>query len=170
MHDEEAGKADSRIDLNRARHAASGDCQPTRLASPAGNQELPYRTEAAAELPRRVRLQHAGRQPAGRRQHQPSCRHARGKGRHADCGSEEHEQLPRGGRAWPTKPSGSGTCGETGQRIGDVPKQTRGWDEEAQITRAPAVKGRVGDSPSPIGPGAGDDRGRRDRSNSPIAR
>ncbi len=124
MHDEEAGKADSRIDLNRARHAASGNRQPARLAAHPPKPGLPYRTEAAAELPRRVRLQHAGRQPAGRRQRQPSCRHARGKGRHADCGSEEHEQLPRGGRAWPTKPSGNGTCGkERGKRSETCPSR-----------------------------------------------
>jgi len=29
---------------------------------------------------------------------------------------------------------------ETGQRIGDVPKQTRGWDESAQVTRAQRSK------------------------------
>ena len=26
-------------------------------------------------------------------------------------------------------------CKETGKRLGDVPKQTRGWDEAAQVTR-----------------------------------
>ncbi len=59
---------------------------------------LSDRAEAAAELPGRFRLQHAGGKPAGRRQRQSAHRHARGNGRHADRGSEEHEQLP-GGRA-----------------------------------------------------------------------
>ena len=77
------------------RHAADGDRQPSRPALPGRGQGLSHRAQAAAELPGRLRLQHAGGQPAGRRQHQPSRPHAPGQGRHADRGGEEHEQLPR---------------------------------------------------------------------------
>lgn len=32
---------------------------------------------------------------------------------------------------------------ETHQKLGDVPKQTRGWDDVANITRGPAAQRRV---------------------------
>ena len=59
------------------RHAAAGDRQPARPPLARRGQGVSDRAEAAAELPGRLRLQHAGRQPAGRRQHQPAHRHAR---------------------------------------------------------------------------------------------
>ncbi len=77
MHDEVAGKADSRIDLNRAGTPLLEIVSQPDLRSPAEAKAYLDRVEAAAELPGRLRLQHAGRQPAGRRQHQPAHRHAR---------------------------------------------------------------------------------------------
>ena len=76
------------------RHAAVGDRQPARPPLARRGQGLSDRAEAAVELPGRLRLQHAGREPAGGRQHQPPRPHARGQGGHADRGSQEHEQLP----------------------------------------------------------------------------
>ncbi len=82
MHDEVAGRADSRIDLNRA-----GTPLPCR------GQGFSYRAEAATELPGGFRLQHAGGQPPGGREHQPPCGHARGPGPHAHRGGEEHVEF-----------------------------------------------------------------------------
>ena len=94
MHDEVAGKADSRIDLNRAGTPLLEIVSQPDMRSPAEAKAYLDRVEAAADVPRRLRLQHAGRQPAGGRQHQPARRHARGPRRHADRRSQEHEQLP----------------------------------------------------------------------------
>ena len=135
MHDEVAGKADSRIDLNRAGTPLLEIVSQPDLRSPAEAKAYLTELKLLLELPRRLRLQHAGREPAGRRQHQPAHRHAPRQNRHADRRSEEHEQLP-GGRA------GAGyeaqrqwqEWQETGHKLGDVPKSTRGWDEASQTT------------------------------------
>ncbi len=54
------------------RHAAVGDRQPARHALAAGGQGISHRVEAAADVPGRVRLQHAGGKPARRRQREPA--------------------------------------------------------------------------------------------------
>ncbi len=59
------------------RHAAVGNRQPARHALARRGQGLSDRVEALAELPRSLRLQHAGGQPAGGRQREPAHRHAR---------------------------------------------------------------------------------------------
>ena len=77
MHDEAAGKADSRIDLNRAGTPLLEIVSQPDMRSPA--EAKAYLTELKLLLNylRRLRLQHAGRQPAGGRQHQSAHRHAR---------------------------------------------------------------------------------------------
>ncbi len=80
-------------------HAAFGNRQPARHPLAGRGQGLSRGDEASADVPGRFRLQHAGRQPAGRCQHQSAHRRARRPRRHADhCHanrrSEEHEQLP----------------------------------------------------------------------------
>ena len=96
MHDEAGrpGRQPHRPEPHR--HAAVGDRQRSPTCVRRRGQGVSDRAEAAADLPGRLRLQHAGRKPAGRRQRQPAPRHARGQGRHADRRSQEHEQLPRG--------------------------------------------------------------------------
>ncbi len=98
MHDEAGRPGRQPHRPEPGRHAAVGDRQPARHALAAGSQGLSHRAEAAADVPGRLRLQHAGRQPARRREYQFARRHARGQRGHADRRSEEHEQLP-GGRA-----------------------------------------------------------------------
>ncbi len=77
MHDELAGKADSRIDLNRAGTPLLEIVSQPDMRSPAEAKAYLHRAQAAVELPGRLRLQHAGGEPAGRRQHQPAHPHAR---------------------------------------------------------------------------------------------
>ncbi len=78
------------------RYAAPGNRQPARYAVPGRSQGLPDRTEIAADLPGSLRLQHAGRQPAGRCQRELASPARRPTDRNADRGSEEYEQLPSG--------------------------------------------------------------------------
>ena len=89
-----AGKADSRIDLNRAGTPLLEIVSQPDMRSPAEAKAYLTELKLLLELPRRLRLQHAGRQPAGRCQHQPAHRHARGPRGHAHRRGQEHEQLP----------------------------------------------------------------------------
>ena len=65
-----------------------------------------------------------------------------GKDRHADRRNQERQQLPRrrtGARL--RSRSGNAASGKrTGSKLGDVPKQTRGWDDEAEVTRGQRSK------------------------------
>ena len=145
MHDEAAGKADSRIDLNRTGTPLLEIVSQPDMRSPAEGEGVSRRAEAAADLPRRLRLQHAGRQPAGRCQHQPARRHARGQGRHADRRSQEHEQLPRRrAGAWSTKPSGSTQVWqETGQQTGRRAQADPRLGRRGRRHARPAAQGRI---------------------------
>jgi Asp-tRNA(Asn)/Glu-tRNA(Gln) amidotransferase B subunit len=78
MHDEVAGKADSRIDLNRTGTPLLEIVSQPDMRSPQEARAYSDRVETAADLPGRFRLQHAGGQPAGRREHQPAHRDAAG--------------------------------------------------------------------------------------------
>ena len=64
MHDELAGQADSRIDLNRAGTPLLEIVSQPDMRSPAEAKAYLDRAQAAAHLSRRVGLQHAGREPA----------------------------------------------------------------------------------------------------------
>ncbi len=77
MHDEVAGKADSRIDLNRTGTPLLEIVSQPDMRSPLEAKAYLDGAEAAAHVPGRLGLQHAGRQPAGRREHQSAHRHAR---------------------------------------------------------------------------------------------
>ncbi len=138
MHDELAGQADSRIDLNRAGTPLLEIVSQPDMRSPA--EAKAYLTELKLLLDylgvSDCNMQEGSlRVDANVNLHIHDCR--RRANRHADRRNQEHEQLPRR-RAGdgPTRPSGSGKSGsETGQKLGDVPKQTRGWDDVENITR-----------------------------------
>ncbi len=74
MHDEIAGRADSEIDLNRAGTPLLEIVTQPDMRSPRRGQGVSSGAQAAAHLPGRLGLQHAGRQPARRRQRQPAHR------------------------------------------------------------------------------------------------
>ena len=142
LHDEVAGKADSLIDLNRTGTPLLEIVTEPDLRSSGRSQDVSHRAEAAADLHRRLRLQHAGRQPARRRQRQPA--HRRRRRAHVATPIVEIKNMnsfraveraldyeaQRQWREWQ----------ETHQRLGDVPKQTRGWDDAAGVTRGQRSK------------------------------
>lgn len=136
MHDEVAGKADSRIDLNRAGTPLLEIVSQPDLRSPAEAKN--YLTEL------KLLLNYLG---------VSDCNMQEGSLR-VDANINLHVATPEGNVATPiveVKNMNSFRAveralayeaqrqwelwQETGQRIGDVPKQTRGWEEEAQITR-----------------------------------
>ena len=136
MHDEAAGKADSRIDLNRT---------GTPLLEIVSQPDLRSAAEAKAYLTElKLLLNYLG---------VSDCNMQEGSLR-VDANVNLHIDSPAGKLATPiveVKNMNSFRAveralayetqrqyevwKETGQKLGDVPKQTRGWDEEAQITR-----------------------------------
>lgn len=136
MHDEIAGKADSRIDLNRT---------GTPLLEIVSRPDLRSPAEAKAFLMElKLLLNYLG---------VSDCNMQEGSLR-VDANVNLHVDTPQGQIATPiveVKNMNSFRAveraltyeaqrqwkvwQETGRRLGDVPKQTRGWDEAAQVTR-----------------------------------
>ncbi len=135
MHDEQAGKADSRIDLNRAGTPLLEIVSQPDLRSPA--EAKAYLTEL------KLLLNYLG---------VSDCNMQEGSLR-VDANVNLHIQTPQGKIATPiveVKNMNSFRAveralayeagrhyevwKETGKRLGDVPKQTRGWSESAQAT------------------------------------
>ena len=170
MHDEVAGKADSRIDLNRTGTPLLEIVSQPDLRSPA--EAKAYLTELKLLL-NYLGVSDCNMQEGSLRVDANINLHIdtpRGQGRHADRRSEEHEQLPR-------RRAGAGLRGRAavrksgrrpGSKLGDVPKPTRGWDDAAQITRAQRSQGRIERLPllPRPRPGAGHRRPRRRSSGS----
>jgi aspartyl-tRNA(Asn)/glutamyl-tRNA(Gln) amidotransferase subunit B len=136
MHDEVAGKADSRIDLNRAGTPLLEIVSQPDLRSPA--EAKAYLTEL------KLLLNYLG---------VSDCNMQEGSLR-VDANINLHIDTPQGKIATPiveVKNMNSFRAveralayeaqrqykvwQETGHKLGDVPKSTRGWDEAAQITR-----------------------------------
>lgn len=141
MHDERAGKADSRIDLNRAGVPLLEIVSKPDLRSPA--EAKAYLTEL------KLLLNYLG---------VSDCNMQEGSLR-VDANVNLHVQTPAGTVATPiveVKNMNSFRAVEramayeaqrqyevwrqTGKRLGEVPKQTRGWDDAAQLTRAQRSK------------------------------
>lgn len=136
MHDEQAGQADSRIDLNRA---------GTPLLEIVSQPDMRSPLEAKAYLSElKLLLTYLG---------VSDCNMQEGSLR-VDANVNLHLDTPQGKVATPiveVKNMNSFRAverameyeadrqyqvwQETGQRLGDVPKQTRGWDDVANITR-----------------------------------
>ena len=156
MHDEVAGKADSRIDLNRTGTPLLEIVSQPDIRSPL--EAKAYLTELKLLLTY-LGVSDCNMQEGSLRVDANINLHIDTPDGHvanADRRSQEHEQLP-GGRA------GDGLRGRSAIRrvARDRPaswatcrKQTRGWDDVANITRAPAAQGRdratIAISPSPI--------------------
>jgi aspartyl-tRNA(Asn)/glutamyl-tRNA(Gln) amidotransferase subunit B len=141
MHDELSGKADSRIDLNRAGTPLLEIVSQPDLCSPA---------EAKAYLIElKLLLNYLG---------VSDCNMEEGSLR-VDANVNLHIDTPEGTVATPiveVKNMNSFRAVEralayearrqyevwqrTGQKLGDVPKETRGWDESAQLTRGQRSK------------------------------
>lgn len=141
MHDEVAGKADSRIDLNRAGTPLLEIVSKPDLRSPA--EAKAYLTEL------KLLLNYLG---------VSDCNMQEGSLR-VDANINLHISTPSGKIATPiveVKNMNSFRAveralayeaqrqyevwQETGQKLGEVPKQTRGWDETSQVTRAQRSK------------------------------
>ena len=137
MHDEVAGKADSRIDLNRT---------GTPLLEIVSHPDMRSPAEAKAYLTElKLLLSYLD---------VSDCNMQEGSLR-VDANINLHLDTPQGVVATPIveiKNMNSFRAveraltyeaqrqhevwRETGQKLGDVPKQTRGWDDQAQVTRA----------------------------------
>ncbi|MFH1268341.1 MAG: Asp-tRNA(Asn)/Glu-tRNA(Gln) amidotransferase subunit GatB, partial [Planctomycetota bacterium] len=141
MHDEEAGKADSRIDLNRTGTPLLEVVSEPDMRSPA--EAKAYLTEL------KLLLNYLG---------VSDCSMQEGSLR-VDANINLHVDTPDGPAPTPiveVKNMNSFRAveraleyeaerqyevwQETGRRLGDVPKQTRGWDESAQVTRGQRSK------------------------------
>jgi len=141
MHDEVAGKADSRIDLNRPGTPLLEIVSQPDMRSPA--EAKAYLTEL------KLLLNYLG---------VSDCNMQEGSLR-VDANINLHIPTPEGKIATPiveVKNMNSFRAveraltyeaqrqyevwKETGHKMGDVPKQTRGWDETAQVTRAQRSK------------------------------
>lgn len=141
MHDEVAGKADSRIDLNRTGTPLLEIVSQPDMRSPA--EAKAYLTEL------KLLLNYLG---------VSDCNMQEGSLR-VDANINLHIHAPEGKIATPiveVKNMNSFRAveraltyeaqrqyevwKETGHKMGDVPKQTRGWDETAQVTRAQRSK------------------------------
>lgn len=141
MHDEVAGKADSRIDLNRTGTPLLEIVSKPDLRSPA--EAKAYLTEL------KLLLNYLG---------VSDCNMQEGSLR-VDANINLHLDTPQGKVATPiveVKNMNSFRAveralayeaqrqyevwQETGRKMGDVPKQTRGWDETAQVTRGQRSK------------------------------
>ncbi|MCH8044841.1 MAG: Asp-tRNA(Asn)/Glu-tRNA(Gln) amidotransferase subunit GatB [Planctomycetes bacterium] len=141
MHDEVAGKADSRIDLNRT---------GTPLLEIVSEPDLRSPAEAKAYLSElKLLLTYLG---------VSDCNMQEGSLR-VDANINLHVEVPAGKIATPiveVKNMNSFRAverallyevsrqwdlwQETGQKLGEMPKQTRGWDDAAQITRGQRSK------------------------------
>ena len=141
MHDEVAGKADSRIDLNRT---------GTPLLEIVSEPDLRSPAEAKAYLSElKLLLTYLG---------VSDCNMQEGSLR-VDANINLHVEVPEGKIATPiveVKNMNSFRAverallyevsrqwdlwQETGQKLGEMPKQTRGWDDAAQITRGQRSK------------------------------
>ncbi len=136
MHDEEAGKADSRIDLNRTGTPLLEIVSQPDMRSPA--EARAYLTEL------KLLLNYLG---------VSDCNMQEGSLR-VDANINLHFDTPEGKVATPIvevknmnsfraveralaheAPRQYELWQQTGQKLGDVPKETRGWDESAQLTR-----------------------------------
>ncbi|MEZ6101868.1 MAG: Asp-tRNA(Asn)/Glu-tRNA(Gln) amidotransferase subunit GatB [Pirellulaceae bacterium] len=141
MHDEVAGKADSRIDLNRTGTPLLEIVSQPDMRSPA--EARAYLTEL------KLLLTYLG---------VSDCNMQEGSLR-VDANINLHVRTPEGKVATPIveiKNMNSFRAVEralefeaqrqydvwleTGQRLGDVPKQTRGWDDQAEVTKAQRSK------------------------------
>ena len=141
MHDEEAGKADSRIDLNRTGTPLLEIVSQPDLRSPA--EARAYLTEL------KLLLNYLG---------VSDCNMQEGSLR-VDANINLHIDTPEGKVATPIvevknmnsfraveralayeAPRQYELWQQTGQKLGDVPKETRGWDEAAQLTRGQRSK------------------------------
>jgi aspartyl-tRNA(Asn)/glutamyl-tRNA(Gln) amidotransferase subunit B len=141
MHDEVAGKADSRIDLNRTGTPLMEIVSKPDMRSPA--EAKAYLTEL------KLLLNYLG---------VSDCNMQEGSLR-VDANINLHIDTPQGKVATPiveVKNMNSFRAveralayeaerqyevwQETGRKMGDVPKQTRGWDEAAQVTRGQRSK------------------------------
>ena len=141
MHDEVAGKADSRIDLNRAGTPLMEIVSYPDMRSPA--EAKAYLTEL------KLLLNYLG---------VSDCNMQEGSLR-VDANINLHVHTPEGKIATPiveVKNMNSFRAveramtyeetrqyqvwQETGRKMGDVPKQTRGWDDAAQVTRGQRSK------------------------------
>lgn len=137
MHDEAAGKADSRIDLNRTGTPLLEIVSAPDMASP--KEAKAYLTEL------KLLLEHLG---------VSDCNMQEGSLR-VDANVNIKVETPSGKVATPIveiKNMNSfrsveraiayeaerqlEVFKETGKKLGDFPKQTRGWDDQAQVTRA----------------------------------
>jgi aspartyl-tRNA(Asn)/glutamyl-tRNA(Gln) amidotransferase subunit B len=141
MHDEAMGKADSRIDLNRT---------GTPLLEIVSEPDMRSALEARAYLDElKLLLTYLG---------VSDCNMQEGSLR-VDANVNLHLHLPEGKVATPIveiKNMNSFRAveralefeaerqfeiwRETGQKLGDVPKQTRGWDDQAEVTKAQRSK------------------------------
>jgi len=141
MHDEAAGKADSRIDLNRT---------GTPLLEIVSEPDMRSALEARAYLDElKLLLTYLG---------VSDCNMQEGSLR-VDANVNLHLHLPKGKIATPIveiKNMNSFRAveraldyevdrqlevwEETGQKLGDVPKQTRGWDDQAEVTKGQRSK------------------------------
>jgi aspartyl-tRNA(Asn)/glutamyl-tRNA(Gln) amidotransferase subunit B len=141
LHDERAGEADSKIDLNRAGTPLLEIVSKPDLRSPA--EAKAYLTEL------KLLLTYLG---------VSDCNMQEGSLR-VDANINLHVHTPEGKvptpiveiknmnsfraveRALAYEAQRQFTVWqETGKRLGDVPKQTRGWDDEAQVTRGQREK------------------------------
>lgn len=141
MHDEVAGRGDSRIDLNRAGTPLLEIVSQPDMRSPA--EAKAYLTEL------KLLLNYLG---------VSDCNMQEGSLR-VDANINLHIHTPRGKIATPIvevknmnsfraveralayeAPRHYEVWKETGHKMGDVPKQTRGWDETEQVTRAQRSK------------------------------
>ena len=132
-----AGKADSRIDLNRCGVPLLEIVSQPDMRSPA--EAKAYLTELKLLL-NYLEVSDCNMQEGSLRVDANINLHIdtpQGKRGHADRRSEEHEQLPgRGAGVGLRGPAAIRQSGsETGQVLGEVPKTTRGWDEASQTTR-----------------------------------
>ena len=165
MHDEVAGKADSRIDLNR-----TGTPLLEIVSEPDMRSAAKRRRTTSTELKLLLNyldvsdcnMQEGS--SAGRREHQPCTFHAAdGKVATPIVEVKNMNSFPRGRAGVGLRgETGSGRSGrrQTGQKLGDVPKQTRGWDDQAaQVTRGQRYKEEVERLPllPRPGPRPGDD-------------
>ena len=117
---------------------------PSPTCAARRSQGVSHGAEAAAHVPRRLRLQHAGRQPAGRCERQPAHRHAGGQGRHADRRNQEHEQLPgrRAGARLRSRAAMARVAGN-GPQTGRRPEANPRLGRRGRRHPRPAQQGRI---------------------------
>ena len=136
LHDESGRGGDSLVDLNRAGTPLLEIVTKPDIRSGAEAHALSRRVEAAADLSRSLRLQHAGGKPALRRQRESARRRRRRqpiatpivevKNLNSFRGVEQaiEYEAERQFDVWK----------QTGKKLGEVSKETRGWDAERGVT------------------------------------